>query len=99
MAIDGTQLLTFSTTTKTGVPAFWKLIDRYQWLGRKHPGMYPIIEIQSGGYDDKRFGWVDVPEFEVVDWADRPTMQQLFGGAAEVDNTPQHDPMNDEIPF
>src|SRR6476620_7381678 len=30
MAIDGTQLLTFSTTTKTGIPAFWKFVDRYQ---------------------------------------------------------------------
>jgi hypothetical protein len=61
MSVDGEQLLTFSSTTRTGNPAFWKLIDRYQWLGRKHPGQYPIIEIQSTGYDDKRYGWVDTP--------------------------------------
>jgi hypothetical protein len=104
-SLDGEQLLTFKTDTKTGVPAFWKLIDRYQWLGRKHPGQYPIIEIQSTGYDDKRYGWVDTPAFKIVGWTGRPDLQQLIGsdgdsgddGSAAAETL--KDEMEDEIPF
>src|SRR5262245_17723655 len=67
-SLDGEQLLTFKTDTKTGVPAFWKFVDRYQWLGRKHLGQYPIVEIQSSGYEDKRYGWIDTPTLKIVGW-------------------------------
>ena len=103
VSMGGEQLLTFSTTTKTGAPAFWKLIDRHAWLGRKHPGQYPIVEIQSSGYEDKRFGWIDTPAFKIVGWAGRPDLQQLIGsngdGDAAAEAADQHDDMDDEVPF
>jgi hypothetical protein len=49
VSLDGERLLTFTTDTKTGLPVFWRFADRYQWLGRKYPGQFPIIEIQSDG--------------------------------------------------
>jgi hypothetical protein len=105
-SLDLAQLLTFSTMTRTGRPSFWALMDRYQWLARKHAGKYPIIEIQNGGYEDKRFGWVDVPKFEIVDWTGRPDLQQLTGGSyREEPNEPAADEaapdndLDDEIPF
>ena len=103
VSMDGEDLLTFTSDTKTGTPAFWKLIDRYAWLGRKHPGKYPVIEIQTSGYESKQFGWIPTPAFKIVSWTDRPNVPQLTGGdddggdddfgAAEA-----ADP-SDEIPF
>jgi hypothetical protein len=84
-------------------PAFWKLIDRHAWLGRKHPGQYPIVEIQSSGYEDKRYGWIDTPAFKIVGWAGRPDLQQLGGSNGDGDDAAeaadQHDDMDDEVPF
>src|SRR5262249_22199149 len=31
---DGETIATFTTSTKTGLPRVWGLIDRYQWIGR-----------------------------------------------------------------
>jgi hypothetical protein len=108
VSLDGNELLTFATSVPTGRNPFWKLIDRYAWLGCKHPGMYPIIEIEASGYPDKRFGWVDTPSFKIVDWTGRPDLPQLAdhskdGGGSD-DNavaTVQslRTEMDDEIPF
>jgi hypothetical protein len=104
VSMDGEQLLTFTSATKTGRPAFWKLVDRYAWAGRKHPGQYPIIEIQATGYQDKRFGWIDTPSFKIVGWTDRPNVAQLTGDGDGGDDTAAEatelrDEMEDEIPF
>src|SRR6476620_4851301 len=96
VSMGGEQLLTFSTTTKTGAPAFWKLIDRHAWLGRKHPGQYPIVEIQSSGYEDKRYGWIDTPAFKIVGWAGRPDLQQLIGSNGDGDDAAEAADQHDE---
>jgi hypothetical protein len=28
----------------------------------------PVIELKASGYKHKKYGWVDTPEFEIVDW-------------------------------
>lgn len=100
-SLDGEQLLTFSSNTKTGRPAFWKLVDRYSWQGRKHPGQYPIIELKATGYEDKRFGWIDTPSFPIVGWTDRPTALELADATDEEDDFgggEQNDDPEDSFP-
>jgi len=110
VSLDGETVVTFATSTPTGTSAFWKLVDRYAWLGRKHPGMFPIIEIEASGYNDKRFGWVDTPSFNIVDWTGRPDLPQLAdhsedndsgdsGDGAAVAEPTRANEMDDEIPF
>jgi hypothetical protein len=100
---DGEQLCTFTSQTKTGRPAFWKLIDRYAWQGRKHPRQYPIIELQATGYEDKRFGWIDTPSFPIVGWTDRPSAAQLTdssdGGTDDDFGKAVEPSLDDEIPY
>jgi hypothetical protein len=108
-SLDGETVVTFATTTPTGANAFWKLASRYAWLGRKHPGQYPIVEIEASGYTDPRYDWVDVPSFKIIDWVGRPDLPQLTAGgtdngggdsntAAAAEPTLQ-DEMDDAIPF
>jgi hypothetical protein len=69
---------------------------------------FPIVEIQNGGYEDKRYGWIDTPKFEIVGWAGRPDLGLLTGGDAGggdesdvkiIDPAPPRDTFDDEIPF
>jgi len=104
LSINGEQLLTFSTTTKTGRPQAWKFVDRYAWIGRKHPGQYPIVELGVGGFENQ-FGLIKTPEFKIIDWTNRPDITTLIGGggaddgAVEAEPLRRDDDMNDEIPF
>lgn len=100
---DGEQLCTFTSQTKTGRPAFWKLVDRYAWRGRKHPGQYPIIELRAAGYEDNRFGWINTPSFPIVGWTDRPNVSELTDNSddnseAEIAASLRDD-LSDEVPF
>jgi hypothetical protein len=79
LSLDGEKVMTFTTSTPTGRPRFWNLMDRYGWIGRSHLGQYPIVELQAGGYEDKRFGWVDTPDFGIAGWAGRPDPARLLG--------------------
>ena len=108
LSLDGETLLTFATTTKTGRPAAWKFVDRYAWLGRKHPGQYPIVELQVDGFDNNFGGWTETPQFEIVDWTDRPDLTLLIGSAADDSAEPGDEPsaepsrkddLGEEIPF
>jgi hypothetical protein len=97
---DGEQLLTFSTSTNTGINSFWRLVDNYHWLSRRHPGQFPVVEIFTDGYDDKRWGWIDTPGFKIVAWHGRPDLQQLTGGEQTTDEPSLKDDMEgDEIPW
>jgi hypothetical protein len=106
VTLDGETIATFATNTSTGVSAFWKFVERYAWLGRKHLGKFPVIQIEASGYEDKRYGWVDTPSFKIVDWTSRPDVQKLIGedgGGDSVDvakaEPPLRDDMDDEIPW
>jgi hypothetical protein len=83
LSLDGEKVVTFLTDTKTGLPRFYALIDRYAWIGRQHLGQYPIIELRASGYDDKRFAWVHTPDFEIVGWVGRPDPARLLGHAGD----------------
>src|SRR5262249_54927239 len=72
LSLDGEKVMTFTTSTPTGLPRFWQLVDKYQWIGQRHLGQYPVIELRASGYDDRRYGWVRVPDFEIVGWVGRP---------------------------
>jgi hypothetical protein len=97
LSLDGETVMTFTTDTPTGLPRFWRLIDKYQWLGRGHVGQDPVIELRASGYEDRRYGWVDTPDFSIVDWVDRPDPARLLGHAGEdsegdgFDEPPPHD--------
>jgi hypothetical protein len=86
LSLNGEQVMTFSSDTPTGRPRVWKLIDSYAWIGKRHPGQYPIVELQAGGYEDKRYGWVDTPGFKIVGWTGRPDPALLLGHAAGGDS-------------
>jgi hypothetical protein len=94
-------LLTFSTSTNTGINSFWRLVDNYHWLSRRHPGQFPVVEIFTDGYDDKRYGWIETPGFKIVAWHGRPDLQQLTGGEQTTTDEPSlKDEMEgDEIPW
>jgi hypothetical protein len=105
---DGETIATFATNTPTGVNAFWRFIDRYSWQARQHPGEDPIIELEAGGYPDRRYGWVDTPGFRIVGWIGRSAAQKLIGGgdgggdnnAGAAEAAPLlKDDMGDDIPF
>jgi hypothetical protein len=78
---NGEKVMTFTTNTPTGLPRFWQLMEKYAWIGKKHLGQYPIIELRASGYDDRRYGWVQVPDFEIVGWVGRPDPTLLLGHA------------------
>jgi hypothetical protein len=109
VSLDGETLFTFATTTKTGRPVVWKFVDRYAWIGRKHPGQYPIVELQANGFENSFGGWTPTPQFEIVGWTDRPDIEQLTAGdgdggsdgdsAGGATEPPLRDDMDDSIPF
>jgi len=78
---DGEKVMTFTTSTKTGLPRFWQLIERIAWIGQRHLGQYPILELQVSGYDDRNFGWIHVPDWNIVGWVGRPDPALLLGHA------------------
>jgi hypothetical protein len=94
--------MTFITDTKTGVPRFWDFIKRFGKEGRKHPWQWPIVENRASSYQDKRFGRVPIPEFDIVDWVGRPgqpiAQPQQGGGPGEPPPCASDD-LHDEIPF
>jgi hypothetical protein len=106
LSLDGETLFTFAAATKTGRPPAWKFIDRFAWIGRKHPGQWPIVELQAGGFGNSFGGWTPTPQFGIVGWTDRPDLTPLIGsdgsgGAAHLVAPPAAsigDEKDDEIP-
>jgi hypothetical protein len=101
---DGETMATFATNTPTGVNAFWRYIERYGWLAHRHPGADPIVALEAGGYNDRRYGWVDTPGFRIVGWVGRAAAQKLIGVDGGDDNNAAAEPLlkdelSDEIPF
>jgi hypothetical protein len=90
VSVDGQEHVTFTTSTPTGLSRFWKLVDQYGRQGRFRPGDYPIIEISTGSYQDKRYGRIEVPSFRIVDWA-RPDEALLQLGHQEGDGGSEMD--------
>src|SRR5262249_20944780 len=39
------EILTFTSSSEGGRSAFYHLMKRYAWLGQKHAGQYPVIEL------------------------------------------------------
>jgi hypothetical protein len=46
-SLDDETVYTYATSSDGGTQAVYRLSERYAWLGRKHPGQYPIIELRS----------------------------------------------------
>jgi hypothetical protein len=106
-SLDGDDIYTFATSSDGGIQAVYKLIERYAWLGRKHPGEYPVVALNAETYDHPRFGPVHKPKFEIVGWTGRPEIELTNDGAeprapgAEAASQPTNvgSDLDDEIPF
>jgi hypothetical protein len=100
---DGEQLMTFATSSKTGRPVFWKLMDRYTWLGRKHPGHTRSSRSASAGTTTSASA--GSPRRSSRSWAGpgRLDLEQLTGGNGDGDATAAEsslrDDLNDELPY
>jgi hypothetical protein len=62
------ELLTFSTSSKTGRRAVGNLLRHYDRMKRTHPDDLPRVRLSAGGFEhkDSRIGWVATPLFVVV---------------------------------
>lgn len=106
---EGDHLFTYSTSSVGGTQAIYMLIDRYAWIGEKHPGQFPIVELGLEGYYNKKYSNTTLnPTFKIISWVDRPSLgvdQKISAptAAAETNEPPPHelppDDMSDEIPF
>jgi hypothetical protein len=90
--VDTGGMFTFATPSKTGRRAVGNLLRHYNTMQRKHPDMYPVVQLKTGGYQhrDDRVGWVNTPMFVVTgrtskDDASKPA--------------PLEEDMNDDVPF
>jgi hypothetical protein len=92
-SIAGDDIYTFATSSDGGVQTVYKLTERYSWLGRKHPGEYPIVALESETYDHPRFGVVHKPKLEIVGWTGRPDVELIDAEPS------RRSEMDDEIPF
>ena len=71
----------FATSTRGGIGAIGAFAKTYGTAYRQKPGKLPVVELQASDYahPNKAYGRVDVPVFELVDWADEV---DLLGGEA-----------------
>jgi hypothetical protein len=87
------ELLTFTTTSKTGRRAVGNLLRHYERLQKTDPGAFPVVRLRPGGFNhsDPRIGWVPTPTFVVVGVTP--------GHTAAVPDTSVKAQLNDQIPF
>ncbi len=92
-SVDDDEVYTYATSSDGGTQALYRLMERYAWLGRKHPGQYPIVTLDSESYDHPRFGVVHKPKIEIVDWSGRPDIELIEAEPSLASE------MEDAIPF
>jgi len=90
--VDTGEMFTFVTSSKTGRRAVGNLLRHYNTMQRKHPDMYPVAQLKTGGYQhkDDRVGWVNTPMFVVTG---RTSKDDASKPAA------LREDMNDQIPI
>jgi hypothetical protein len=97
------EILTFTSSSEGGRSAFYHLAKRYAWLGRKHVGQDPVIELGVEDYEHKTYGTLTKPKLEIVTWASKPDVALSDdlgdGGEVETELPPRQNDLNDEIPF
>jgi hypothetical protein len=87
---DG-QVYVFSTMGVTGLKAASNLLMQSARMASKDGDSYPVIKLRRGGYEDRRFGWVNVPAFERVGKALKSDITAAV--------TSVRGDLDDEIPF
>lgn len=110
---DGGTLYTFSTHSFYGRDAAYRLLKAYGDEARQHPGCYPVVRIGTASNPTKKYGDVDGPTLQIVDWQDKPTQVLALTSLPELDHErPPPKPtrskssfgdrntdMDDDIPF
>jgi hypothetical protein len=86
------EMFVFQTQSKTGRRAVANLGRHFDRMVKLYPEDYPVVKLQAGGYQDKRFGWVATPTFVPIGKTPRA------GAATPPDTSPAND-MDDQIPF
>jgi hypothetical protein len=64
------EYITFITQSSGGNIAVKELAGRVKAYNQKCPGAYPVVELQIGSWDTKRFSDIARPHFEIVGWCD-----------------------------
>jgi hypothetical protein len=74
------------------------LLGRWRWHPKRRDGFIPLIKIENGSYESKRFGGrKPKPILKIIDWVTRiGASSPAIAPAAPV---PLRVEMNDEIPF
>jgi hypothetical protein len=93
---DASKLYTFSTSSQGGNKGVGALCGLYELERVKREGLYPVVKLAVGTMKSKRYGEIDFPRFEVVDWASwdgTPPRKQL---AAKTPDDPRT--MVDDVP-
>ena len=98
LLLQGTEeeLYTFTTSSKGGINAVGDLCVKYGKLLRQHPADYPVIKIGTGSYmhQNKSYGRIKYPTFEIVGWVKKSTFVETAGDERtpeEVEDTPPFD--------
>ena len=95
------ELLTFSTSSWGGLKALGKLCRAFDDGRAKHPGMFPVVQLEAVIRPSKDYGPIDEPLFEIVSWApwDDSTPPPIEE-TADDPRTQVRDALDqDEIPF
>ncbi len=82
----------FSTSSKGGIGAIGKLCTAYGGERHRQGGKLPVIELQIGSYQHRRYGEVKFPKFPIMAWADEG---KLISG----EKTSVAEDLNDSVPF
>jgi hypothetical protein len=76
-SVDGTQLLSFCTTTVTGRKAVGSLLRVYERALSRTTAL-PVVQLHAGSFEhsDSRIGLVHVPVFKLVGWTEGEAIPQ-----------------------
>jgi hypothetical protein len=102
------ELYTFTTSSRGGVQAIAKLSRRYATHRRRHPDVFPLIELGVGSYQhsNKEFGRIKFPDFVPAGWVPKAPFHAALAAAGLAPSVeppaPEPDPADelcDSIPF
>lgn len=109
------QLLTWTNSSYGGRRALGDLLKTFAKDSRQHPGLYPVVLLESYDRPTADYGKVPTPRLNVVDWQSfgegaAPAGDPSQGAARTADTlalaqlaaptrSRQHDGLDDDIPF
>lgn len=99
------EIYTFTTGSFGGITAIRKLIKQFNQKKKMYPNDWPVITLGIYTYDHTDFGRIKNPEFNIVGWVDKNSVEALAEADPILGMSPDpalsltHDGKQDEIPF